>query len=222
MKLTDCRGNVHPSEDSKREADHEIVAEIIDAANKWACDYTEHQDYGDGYVFVALESDSANWNRNVREWLDSHYDYYLPEYTLRALAGAIVDRIDDCDIEAAHQRNEYASWAGVGCCLFSFAVGEEEEQICLGDHPELKALHASGGLEGALKAYNGDAYVYQFSHYCAETKTRVEDGHVWDGPHPYVTIIANPGGAWHYVVPEERMEELLAAAIIEICRENDG
>lgn len=218
--FVDCRGNVHPDEDSMMEANHDIVREIVDGVDEWLTEYVESGDYGDGYVYLACEC-SHDWPDRVSDWIERHYNWNIDKRTLAALTELLAEKVDEYELEAHYYSNEYACWGGDGCCVYSFPIGAEEFQVDLSRFPELVDLHASGDLNDALAAYRGDAYVYERDHYDKELGRRVSDGAVQPGD-TYFTIIGSVGGAWHYVVPEETMQRLLAESIVEFCRKNDA
>lgn len=168
------------------------VTELFDSIEKWACEYaTGNTDYPDGYIHIVNET-SAYWPEFVRDWVGEDYPDEIVDKICERLDGGF-------DCETIYYACEYAAYDGPGCCLYSDAIGEIEEQICINDHEVLKDLEARGELNGAIIDYNGDMYVKRWG----------------DCLYGYVM----PGGAWHFVVPEERMEELLTEAILDVCRQ---
>jgi hypothetical protein len=221
--LADCKGGLHGDEDTRDEADAEIVKDIVDALCKGADEYTEHEDYGNGYAYIACEV-SHDWPKRIEAWIcEGGADYYGRSKwdggIGKALAAIIAENADEFDIEAEHSRNEYEAYDGEGCCLYSLDIGECEEQVDITCFDELIELDGSGGLERALEDYNGDAYLCVNDHYDREKKRRVRDGYV---RHSTFSFVTSPGGQWHYIVSKERMNELLCAAIISYCEDVDG
>jgi hypothetical protein len=227
VAFTDCRDGAHSDEDACREANNEIVAELVDRLCVDAGEYTENEDYGSGYACVVNER-RDNWNDLVKDWLDEAYNDgkgYCPSPTFvgivqKALVASIGHLIHDCnDFEARHHPSEYASYSGNGCCIDSFEVGECEEQVDITCFDEFVALDESGDLEGCLDEYDGDAYLYCNDHYDSEAKRRVRTGYVSSG---CFTFYHSPGGQWQFIVSADDMKEYLCSAIIEYCERADG
>lgn len=209
----DCRDNPHRTEDECFDANVEIVTEILNNMDEWVTEYcTENTDYPDGYVHIVGET-SHEWPSIVEEWIRdedgdragyTNYGDYLDE-----ILQGVLDRIDgEFDIECKYNANEYASWIGSGCCLYSLDIGEYENQVEISSIPELQQLHEQRVLDDVLGCVNCDAYVSRRTY-------------VPDTDYPSLCVYHMPGGQWHYVVPDESMREYLANAIADVAREID-
>jgi hypothetical protein len=224
--LVDCRGKYHRDEDAVRDANDEIVKELLDAEDVWIGEYVASDDYGAGYAYLVSEC-SHGWGDRVGEWLDDNYTDgegwsrrpICNGNVREAIIAHIVENIDWSDYEPHYQSDEYSRWYGDGCCLDSFEVGEYEDQIEVSSRVEFKALAESGELEGCLDRYNGDLYIKCDDHYDRELGRRVRDGYISFGNfYGYST----GWGRWHYVVSVDRMKELVCAAIVEYCQNADS
>lgn len=223
-EFVDCRGVVHSDEDTMNDANDDIVRELLDAHDEWIGEYVSSDDYGDQYVYCAIES-NYSFPERVGQWLDDNYtdcpgnpDHpgARPIYNgnvRQALIDSIAQEIDEWDLEAHYNHNEYAAYSGDGCCLASFEVGEYESQVDIDSMPELIALNKSGDLEGCLEGYTGDLYLYRAGTYAKSGWTR--DGNYVS--HGCFTAYSTGWGVWHYVIPESRMKELLCDAIVDYC-----
>jgi hypothetical protein len=229
----DCRDNPHGTEEDRLEADVTIVTDLLNDIGKWADEYcTGNTDYVEGYYHIVDEV-SHDWPAHIREWIDNKYGdvYGISRFRncIDKLVDTICENVDGSfDTEPEYHSNEYACYSGKGCCLFSFDIGEYEEQIDVESHDDLLELHERGDLDTVLDNVNCDVYV-------SRSKRRVKNettGHYeqvgretynpYDREHPTFEVYTNPGGQWMFVVSEERMEELLVNAIIECARHTDS
>lgn len=222
--LVDSEGNYHATEEDVEYAEEEYaearaerVHDVIDEHCRWTEEYTEHDDYGDGYAYCALEgADTDTMIDDVTEYIESWAGDELKEGEARKIATDIIERFGDCDIECEHYSSSYAAWHGDGVAIWSCEVGEVEGQIEVSEHEALAEL-TDAELEEALASYRGDACLYEHSKYVKDLDGRVSTGYVSRGT---ITYYANPGGAWHYYIPgsyiKDRVEEYL-----EGCEECD-
>jgi len=217
--FVDCTGNAHRDEDARRDANVDFVTDTLDARAGSACDYAEHEDYGDGYHFLVKEI-HTEWKDKVKEWIvdDGADQIDWEEYPrlLNVMVNTVWQKVYDWDNwEAIHESSDFSAYYGGGCCLVSWEVGELEEQISLSNHPGLAELHDRGELEGILEEYNGELYISRDDHYDKEQNCRVPAGYVSGYKCPDIMGYVNPGGQWHYVVSEENMTDALNEAITE-------
>jgi hypothetical protein len=216
--LYDCRDNPHSCEDDQFDANVEIVTEILDNGDAWVCEYCESEDYGGEYAFCVDEG--ADYRDCIKDWCESHLDNVSD-----SLVNAIYERArsDDCDAE--YQRSEYAAWSGSGCCVWSFSIDEYEQQTDINYIPELKELHGLGELDDVLDEYNGNCGVWRSKRREKNEETgRYEEvgRETYDGGNcPFLTTYHNPGGAWHFVISDNRMRELASEAIVNLCSRTD-
>jgi len=216
--LADVNGGLHYYDEDRREANQDIVNELIDACCAGADEYTEHEDYGNGYAHCVREC-HHNWADRIDEWLDGQCVDYSGDVR-KAMVESIGQLAYDFDeFEAIHCRNEYADYSGEGCCLDSMEIGEIEEQVDIDGVPAFVELHEAGELEGHLEDYNGDACLYCNDRYDAASGRRVKTGYVSGNCFSFHTM---PGGQWHYVVSKETMDSYLTKAIVEYCERVDG
>ena len=242
--IRDCRGNVHPDEEERHEADVEIVTEELMAQDKWVEEYTNgeyNDDYADGYTHI-IDECSHDWAARIDEWIcDEHGDSYgnMPYHSgirwnkprhdvcLQDIISAIRDDLSSDDTEPEYDRSEYSAYSDSGCCLLSVDVGEYEHQIDVNDVPELKVLHEERRLDDVLDDINCDAYVRRSK----ERRRNEETGYYEevgretygvDDKYPCVMTYHNPGGQWHFVIPHERMVEAMATAIVTLARRMDS
>ncbi|MHC4371030.1 MAG: hypothetical protein ACYSW8_25760, partial [Planctomycetota bacterium] len=150
--FTDCRGELHRTEEERHDADVAIVTEVLDGRVAGAEEYaTENDDYASAYDCIVDEC-KHEWPGRVKTWIcDSYGDYYgRTDYDdfMDELVAHICDDIygaGDCDVE--YNRSDYSAYSGKGFCLDGFKIGEIEEQIDLECHPELMDLHNAGRLD---------------------------------------------------------------------------
>ncbi|RLB70466.1 MAG: hypothetical protein DRH04_03535 [Deltaproteobacteria bacterium] len=206
----DCRGGAHGSAEELEEANNAIVAEVLDALCAAAGDYTQHDDYSSCYPL----EDTFYGGERVEEWIRDHCD--VSDDVAKELAKLV--EWDYIDAEPEYCWNEYNGYYGKGCCVGGFAVGECEEQIDISTVPEFAAL-GKDALEAAFAAYNGDAFLHENSRWDKEKECRVPTGYI---EHGCFYFYHEPGGRWDFVIPAERMEELVSDAMIQYCRLHDG
>ena len=118
--------------------------------------------------------------------------------------------------------NEYAIYDGPGCYLDGFDIGEVEEQVGISDYPEFEVLHKCGELDDCLDEYDGYACINRSKRRVKNEKTghyeevgrNTYDTHGSD--YPTFEFYHSPGGRWDFVVPDDRMNDLLQEALIEL------
>lgn len=214
----DCKGKAWSNEDMRNDRDAEIVTDLLMDLDKWVTEYTtENDDYADGYECCVSET-SHEWPEYIEEWLDND-DIDYSEYKDKLVEYICYELKDWGDWDWHYMSNEYARWTGGGVCLFSVGIGEHEEQVEVMNYPELAALHKQGRLDDVLDNVNCDVYV---SRHCRRVKNE-ETGYyedvgrktympyTRDAEHPDLLCYHSPGGAWHAVVDDERIEELVEA-----------
>jgi hypothetical protein len=206
----DCKGDAHSTADACHESDVKIVSDLLNGVEKWVCDYCTEGDFPDAY-FGCVAEGSHNWSEKVRDWMDDRGGSRkeVVEWIAREL-----DASFDCDPIYSH--NEYARYSGDGLCLDSYPIGEYEEQIDIANYPELQALHAKGTLDDVLDSVNCEMYVSRSSPRVKNEETgyyEYKGRKTYDnGSHPCLLGYCNPSGCWHFVVNNERMEDILAEA----------
>jgi len=217
--LADCKGNYHRTAEERHEADVEIVTGLLNDIGKSADEYTRHADYSDNYAHLV---DEINWKDCVEEWCDENdYEFEVSfENWSRwdEFVEAMIDKVNGSyDCEAEYDSNEYACYTGNGCCLFSFDIGEVEEQIDINCHDELRKLHEDRRLDDVLDDVNCDVYVSRSRRREKNEKTGYYEpigretymnDYGYDIDYPTFCIYTNPGGQWRFVIPAERMFEL--------------
>jgi hypothetical protein len=229
--LVDCRGGYHRTEEDRHEADVAIVTEVLDAEAKWCEDYcTENEDYADGYFCIVSEG-SHRWDDPVKEWVEDNVDELIGpadfdncDYPVDELVAIICDELDagyDCEVK--YNCDSYGRYYGPGCCLDGFKIEEYETQVDINGRPELEVLHDAGRLDDVLDDVNCDLYI---SRSCRREKNE-ETGHYEnvgrktympyerDYEYPHFLGYVSISGGWDFVVPNERMEELLCKAIVK-------
>jgi hypothetical protein len=235
--LVDCRGGFHSDDADRHDANVTIVTEILDDVGKWAEEYcTENTDYADGY-FCVINEMSHDWPERIEEWIrdnydddDDHIDYADYNEFLSELVVAVHEAIDTgFDCEPEYDANEYSCYSGSGCCLGSFDIGEHEEQVDISYYDELQALHDAGELDDVLDDVNCDVCVNRnrrreknekTGYYeCVGRETYMPYAHYKD--HPSFEVYTSPGGQWRFVIPADRMDELVqeAIAVLNGCEE---
>lgn len=218
--LVDCDGGYHSDDEDRHEANVEIVSEFLDGVDKWSEKYhTEDGDYADGASYIVDEV-SYDWPGRVEEWIEGEYgdnyghtnhDDYLDE-----LVKHVCERLDSDDCESEYNASEYACYSGDGCCLYSLDIGECEDQIEINKIPALKHLHDCGELDDVLDNINCDAWVRRSYRREKDEETgyymsvgRETYMPYGDRDDPDLLVGTAPGGQWQYVVPAEKMRELV-------------
>jgi hypothetical protein len=219
--LYDCRDNPHSNEDDQFDANVEIVTEILDNGNAWVCEYCESDDYGGDYAFCVDENYHKDYEHVVEEWCRNNLDNWSDD-----IVRDVCEKISSWDCDAEYQSSEYAAWSGSGCCVWSFSIGEYEQQTGINDIPEFKELHSLGDLDDILDEYNGDCCVHRSKRREKNEETgRYEDvgRETYDDGSDYPCLMTyhNPGGAWHFVISDDRMNELVSEAIVNLCSRAD-
>ena len=230
----DIEGNYHSSEDDRLEREVEIVRDVLTKVDEWSCNYaTENSDWTSAYDHVINEC-SHEWFGCVEEWIKDNCDrdskYHRPIYDddlICQLAEKICEELDgpwDCETE--YSRNEWAAYSGDGCCLWGTDIGEQEEQIDVNGHDELKALHDADRLNDCLDELEYDFNISRrrkrvlnenTGHY-EEVGRKTYMSTPYDKEHPTFEIYTHPDGRWDWIVPNERMHELLTEAILKLSR----
>jgi hypothetical protein len=235
--FVDCRGEYHSDDADQHDANVTIVTEILKGIDEWATEYcTENTDYVDGYFYVVDEM-SHDWAPRIEEWFSDlcyngeGYEGYEDDDDFTAeLVAAVREAIDvDSDCEPEYDANDYACYTGSGCCLWSFDIGEHEEQVEISAYPELQALHDQGILDDVLDDVNCDAYVCRSRRREKNEKTGYYEpvGRETYMPYdrhtdcPCFEVMTSPGGQWRFVIPADRMDEIVqeAIAVLNGCEE---
>jgi len=219
--LTDCKGEFHSNDEDRREANITIVAEILDGVAKYQEEYcTENEDFPSGAAHCVDEARNS-WSSNVEEWILDARGQCTNE-----LVSAVCKELSsmDCELEYSYG---YGVYSGDGCCLWSYDIGEQEEQVDISCFDELQALHDAGELDDYLDKYNGDSYVNRSRRQVRDEETGFyksvgrETYDLYGSDYPCIMTYHNIGGFWHFYVPDERMDEALTDAIIGLCRKKD-
>lgn len=208
IEFVDCRGRAFSNEELRDDSNDSIVSELLDSRDEWIGDYVASDDYGDSYAYVVCEDGAYRWRDRIDEWLEDNHSNYSVELS-RELINGIIENLDDSDLEAHYDPNEYACWHGSGCDVDSLEVGEYEDQISISDYPEFEALHKDGLLLDCLNRYNGNLCINVY-------------GIDLSSDYPCFYGYSNGWGRWHYVFSDESMERALNAAICDYCRRTDG
>jgi len=228
----DCRNQPHSSADECHESNVTIVEEILDGHDEWVSQYcNENSDYADCYAHIVDEL-SYEWPTYVDEWVYNNTPNNGIGIMNCPCNARIVELICDelqgsFDCVAEHCCNEYTAYSGDGCCLWGTDIGEYENQIEIASHAELNELHEQGILDDVLDDVNCNSYVSRHRRREKNEKTgRYEEaGRETYGPDDKYTCLITyhyPGGRWDFVVPAERMRELLTSAIVAYCEETDA
>ena len=230
----DCRGGYHSNEDDRHEADVTIVREVLDNVIKWVDEYVQNTDYADGYYHIVDEC-SHDWDRSVEEWVREHYGDHMGYGHLDDYVDDIVESIGcnlkgSSDWEPEYGHNEYFGYSGPGCCLWGTDIGEYEEQIDVSCFDELQELHNQTRLDDVL-----DDLEREFCISRSQRRVKNESTGRYEGvgrktymsgfngdKHPCFEMYTSPGGRYDFVVCADRMHELVATAIIDICRRTDS
>jgi hypothetical protein len=239
----DCAGGAHSNDSDRHDAEVAIVTGILDAQGKWADEYcTENEDYTEGYDCLVNE-DQITWKGRTDEWvrdelesrdefvdLKEHDDLVMFDLLAKFVGDYVFEELDgssECELE--YDSNEYAGYSGEGCCLSSFDIGEYEIQIDINDCDELKALHDRSVLDDILDDVNCDVYVSRSCRREKNEKTGYYENvgretympYPRNSDHPDIMAITNPGGQWRFVVPAERMGELVEEGYAKLREKND-
>lgn len=229
--FADSKGDYHSDAEARHESDVTIVTDVLNSVGEWADDYcTGNTDYADSYAHM-IDEDSVRWHDNVEEWVEEHCDEYdLDSHIVESVVVWVFDELQGSfDCEPEYDSNEYSGYSGSGCCLASFDIGENEEQIDVSGHDELQALHDDNRLDDILDDVNCDVYVSR-SHRREKNEetgnyervgreTYMPYSHNED--HPTFEVYTNPGGQWHWVVSEDRMTELVDEALEALFGSDD-
>lgn len=226
--LFDVRGCAHCDDDARMEANVAIVREVLEGVEEWSNDYhTGNSDYPDCYSYLVDEV-SHGWASRIEEWIqDNRADLTDDDDLVSELVEYLrINITGSFDCEAEYDRNEYSAYSGSGCCLYSLDIGECEEQIDVSSHDELKELHDLGELDDCFDALDRDFCIYRSRRrvrneetgYYEEVGRKTYAPYDHHADHPTVEIYTMPGGQWHFVVPAERMEEL----VLEYLAEREG
>jgi hypothetical protein len=194
----DYSGGYWSNDDDRLEIDTEIVHEWFNTVCKAQEEYyTENSDYADSFP---IEETKDEWLRGIENYLGDNYTSDLGEF--------IYSELDSYDGEWEYIRNEYSPYYGDGCALFSFSLDELEEQFSIDDHGILSYFHKRGELESMLASYNGDMYI--------NSRRECVKGEGYTGKEYYVDQhgcfygYVCPGGRWHFVIPKDRIEEIIS------------
>jgi len=226
--LFDCEGGAHRTDEDRHDRDVQVVSDFLDEVGKWAEDYcTGNSDYPDAYSCLINEG-CHDWDDDVREWIENEYgdecghtnfDDYIEE-----IVEKVCEELDgEFDCEAEYNSNEYAAYSGSGCCLGSFDIGEHEEQIEINGHDVLRVLHERGDLDDVLDDVNCDVYINrdrrreknEETGYYEPVGRETYMPYEHNREHPDLLIYVNISGQWQWVVPADRMEELVCEALLD-------
>ena len=219
----DCSGRAWYTDEGRHAAEVEIVTNLLNREDEWVTEYcTGNSDFPSGFGCVINET-SSDWPGRVRDWLEkTRGDYHGRtnfDDRMDEVVKYICKNIDgDFDCEPEYEHYEYAAYTGDGLCLYSYDIGEYEHQLEVNEYPELKVLHDKGILDDVLDDVKCDVYVSRSRRRVLNTATGHyeyigRETYYTHYDNPYLTTYHIPGGQWHYVVSEERMEELLNDAL---------
>jgi len=221
----DSAGGAWGDPSLRDDRDVELVTEFLMGMDEWVTEYaTGNTDYPSMYDCCVSEG-HHNWSGRIKEWVEDNLevceDYvdHVVEYICTELAGYE-------DWEWEYSRNEYSCYSGPHCCIDSVEIGEYEDQIEINEHSVLAALHEDGRLDSILDNVNCDVHVYRQRRRVQNKETgRYEytgaetyDPYGRETDHPTLTTYHSPGGQWHAVVFEDRMNELVE----EFFEDEDG
>jgi hypothetical protein len=230
----DCRGRAYCIADNRHDADVEIVTDLLNIVDKYVCEYaTGNEDWTSGYDCIVLET-SHEWTASVKEWIENTYEEGLDLLVELDYLDGTDGRLDKVveevcaeihgygDWGVEYNSNEYARYSGPGCCLYAVDIGEEEEQIEINAHPELKRLHEERRLDDVLDYVRADAHVSRNRRCVKNDRTGLYEqvgretymAHANDS-HPCMYTYHMPGGQWYFLVSEERMTELVDEALAD-------
>jgi len=164
----------------------------------------------------------------VREWIENKYGDFFGgtsfDDCIEEIVAMVCEELDgDSDCEPEYTRSDYDAYSGKGCCLDSFSIGEHEDQIEINGHDVLRVLHERGDLDDVLDDVNCGVCV---NRNCQREKNE-ETGYYenvgretympyeHNREYPTLLIYTNVSGQWRFVVPADRMEELVCAALLE-------
>lgn len=206
---------------SINESKLERLTDYLDSVGQWVEEYVfENSDFADSYYCLVTE-DQINFRESVREWVHDNYEQFDDSF-----ADKVWERIDPgFDAETETDRNEYAEYSRDGCCIGSFAIDEYEEQLDFSDNSILTELHESGDLDDYLDCYRGDVYPCRSKR----RERRESDGRYenvgretynpYNHKNPTLEVIVGVGGQVRFVIPAERMRELVTETVLQIARE---
>jgi hypothetical protein len=239
----DCADKAHSNDSDRHDAEVTIVTGVLDGIGKWADEYcTENEDYADGYS-VLVDEDKCLYRDRTDTWvrdqlasldefvdLEKHDDLVKFDLLVKFVSDYVFEELDgssDCELE--YDSNEYSSYDDGGCCLGSWAIGEHEEQVDISCHDELQALHDRGVLDDILDDVNCDVYVSR-SHrrekneetgYYENVGRETYMPYAHNAEYPTFEIYTMPGGQWRFVVPAERMAELVEEGYANLRDKNE-
>jgi len=225
--FNDCRGNAHDTNQERHDADVTIVEEILSNVSECVNDYTTgNSDYGDGYYHIVDEL-ASNWAKDAEDYVRSAFERCDDYDDNSDVSDTIVEDVcstlqGSFDSEPEYNPGEYAVYSGPGLCLAQFPIGEYEEQVEIGGFKELQALHDASILDDILDDVNCSCYVLRQCRRKKNEKTGVyEDvGRETYGANrdqPYLMTYHHPGGQWIWVIPKERIDDLIQDAIGDIA-----
>lgn len=209
LVLLDCKGGAHSNEEDQHDANVSILTEYLSEGDEWVKEHTttEGSDYPSAYACILSEG-HHNWEPLIVEWLFNSDDN-PGDPLLTLLSAEIADNVDPDDAEPKYNSSDYSSYSGKGCCIDSFAIDEYEHEHDVMCTEVLRTLHEQGQLDACIDDVNCDVFIARDSYSASAT-------------HPTLTTYHTPGGGWDFVIPAGRMDELLAQAIIAVCRRIDG
>lgn len=217
----DVEGCFHRTDEERFDANVLLVTDALNDEDKWCEEYCDSEDYATGYDHIVKEL-SHEWDDIVVQWVRDNWDELFEDddslgYSDTELSAAICDKLDEWDWEPIRNKSDYSGYSGDGCCLWSVKIGEYETQIDIPDCPVLASLHESGELDDVLDHVNADLYISRqrrrekneetgYYEYVGR-ETYMPYPHYAD--HPHLLGYASISGGWDFVVPAERMTELV-------------
>ena len=221
--LWDCKGRAWGAAGLCHDANVEVVTDLLNGVDEWVTEYcTGNTDYASAYDHIVNET-SHDWPDIIERWVRDHYGDRMghTEFDDRMdeVVKSVCEELDGgYDCEAHYQRSDYDCWHGPGCCLWSTDIGEHEEQIEIASYPELQDLHDRGILDDVLDDVNCDVHVSRDRRRVKNEETgRYEyvgrETYDRGNGHPYLMTYHMVPGCWHWVVDEERMNELVDEAL---------
>lgn len=176
-----------------------------------------------GYADILIEAYEAgeiDFDLSDGEVGEFDHDEFITNVLSKPTADSVkewvFDHIEgDFDCEPEYAPSEYGRYSGPGCCLASFDIGEHEEQNAISRFPELQNLHDKGILDDVLDDVRSDAYVSRRLSRIKNVGRETYDPYGSD--YPDIMTYHQPGGQWHFVVPVERMKELIREAVVDLA-----
>jgi hypothetical protein len=225
--LVDCSGGYHRTEEDRHDADVQIVSDLLDKEAEWCDDYcTGDSDYADAYFCIINES-SHRWDEFVGQWVSDNWDDLddVEGFSESEIVALVCDKIDaGFDCEPEYNGSDCYGYLGNGCYLNGFKIEEYETQININDHGELRVLHEERRLDDVLDDVNCDLYISRNRRREKDEETGQyvpvgRETYKSQGPGgdicPYLMGYASISGGWDFVVPYDRMVELVCEVVAD-------